>query len=219
MFIIFWDLTGPIQWDSLLVGETIINAMRCYEQLYHCNRALSRQRRRSLILLQDNTRLHVAKLTKRKFTEFSWDLLLSPLPLAGTFLEQEKLRDISHFRRGCDVQQKLTELDSTRKELVKRNYIQRERQAMAIKQLIRLLAEFKDAIFSLRSSWNSGRSKSPRSFEDNQVRALPKGVRYRLWESLWRLWNQFDIKLPLASLVPRPQAFHHTISACNLVSR
>ncbi|PIO60115.1 hypothetical protein TELCIR_18395 [Teladorsagia circumcincta] len=37
-----------------------------------------------------------------------------------------------------DVKQKLTELDSTRKEFVKRNYIQREKQAMAIQEKLKL---------------------------------------------------------------------------------
>ncbi|KAK5981247.1 hypothetical protein GCK32_004812 [Trichostrongylus colubriformis] len=37
-----------------------------------------------------------------------------------------------------DVKQKLTELDSTRKEFVKRNYIQREKQAMAIQEKLKM---------------------------------------------------------------------------------
>ncbi|KIH44062.1 hypothetical protein ANCDUO_25924 [Ancylostoma duodenale] len=37
-----------------------------------------------------------------------------------------------------DVKQKLTELDTTRKEFVKRHYIQREKQAMAIQEKLKL---------------------------------------------------------------------------------
>jgi len=111
MLIIFWDRTGPIHWDLLPAGETI-NAERYCEHLDRCNRALPRRRCRNVILLQDNARPHVARLTQAKLTELNWEWLdhppyspdLSPSDFhlfrsLEHWLNKKKFRNIEHLRR------------------------------------------------------------------------------------------------------------------------
>lgn len=115
MLIVFWDRTGPIHWDLLPAGQTI-NAERYCQHLDRCNRALPRRRRRNVILLQDNARPHVARLTRAKLNELDWELLdhppyspdLSPSDFhlfrsMEHFLRNEKFRDINHLRRGLNA--------------------------------------------------------------------------------------------------------------------
>lgn len=65
--------------------------------------------------------------------------ILSYGPSDGGSLPLSKLAPIpSKDALFGDVKQKLTELDSTRKEFNKRNYIQREKQAMAIQEKLKL---------------------------------------------------------------------------------
>jgi histone-lysine N-methyltransferase SETMAR len=96
----------------LPAGETI-NAERYCEHLDRCSQALPRRRRRNVILLQDNARPHVARLTRDRLTELGWELLdhppyspdLSPSDYhlfrsLEYFLVKNKFRNINHLRRG-----------------------------------------------------------------------------------------------------------------------
>jgi histone-lysine N-methyltransferase SETMAR len=111
MLIVFWDRTGPIHWDLLAAGQTI-NAERYCQHLDRCNQALPRRRRRNVILLQDNAKPHVARLTQAKLTELNWEWLdhppyspdLSPSDFhlfrsLEHWLAKNKFRNIEHLRR------------------------------------------------------------------------------------------------------------------------
>jgi len=111
MLIVFWDRTGPLYWDLLPAGQTI-NAERYCEHLDRCSEALPRRRRRNVVLLQDNARPHVARLTQAKLTELGWERLdhppyspdLSPSDFhlfrsLEHWLNKKKFRDINHLRR------------------------------------------------------------------------------------------------------------------------
>lgn len=112
MLIIFWDRTGPVHWDLLPAGQTI-NAERYCEHLDRCNQAIPRRRRRNIILLQDNARPHIARLTQSKLRELGWEWLdhppyspdLSPSDYhlfrsLEHFLSKRKFRNINQLRQG-----------------------------------------------------------------------------------------------------------------------
>jgi histone-lysine N-methyltransferase SETMAR len=111
MLIVFWNRNGPLHWDLLPAGETI-NAERYCEHLDRCNQALPRRHRRNVILLHDNARPHIARLTQAKLTELHWERLdhppyspdLSPSDYhlfrsLEHFLSEQRFRNIEHLRR------------------------------------------------------------------------------------------------------------------------
>lgn len=111
MLIVFWNREGPIHWDLLEAGETINAELYC-EHLESCNQALPRRRRRNVILLQDNARPHVARLTQAKLAELNWEWLdhppyspdLSPSDFhlfrsLEHWLSKNEFRNIRHLRR------------------------------------------------------------------------------------------------------------------------
>ncbi|KAJ1370345.1 hypothetical protein KIN20_032052 [Parelaphostrongylus tenuis] len=70
-------VTGPINWNLLPAGKTV-NAKRLGEHLYRCDRVLSRQRGCNLLLLQDNAKQHVAKLSEKEADRTGRGLLNHP---------------------------------------------------------------------------------------------------------------------------------------------
>jgi len=82
MLCIWWDMEGVIYFELLETNQTITADLYC-EQLQRMREVLLRKRRISrtrnnVILLHDNARPHVARLTQEKITQFGWEVLEHP---------------------------------------------------------------------------------------------------------------------------------------------
>ncbi|KAJ1364318.1 hypothetical protein KIN20_024392 [Parelaphostrongylus tenuis] len=70
--------TGSGQAVVMLVTELSDYFGRAIRQAGRCNRTLPRRRLHSLILLQETSKLHIAKLTKRMLIDLCLELLNHP---------------------------------------------------------------------------------------------------------------------------------------------
>lgn len=82
MLSIWWDLKGVIYFE-LLDNDTTITAEVYSYQLMQVQEALEEKRpaltnRKGVILLHDNARPHVAKMTQQKIKELGWEILPHP---------------------------------------------------------------------------------------------------------------------------------------------
>lgn len=82
MIIVFWSMAGIIHYDFLNFGETVTAELYC-RQLDHCHEKLKQKHpalvnRNHPLLLHDNARPHVAKLTLQKLQELNYETLPHP---------------------------------------------------------------------------------------------------------------------------------------------
>jgi histone-lysine N-methyltransferase SETMAR len=82
MLCIWWDMSGVIYFELLRNNETI-TADVYSQQLQRLNEVLLRKRptlanQKDFILLHDNSRPHVAKLTQQKIERLEWEVLPHP---------------------------------------------------------------------------------------------------------------------------------------------
>lgn len=82
MLCVWWDLQGVIYFELLDPNTTITSEVYCY-QLMQVQEALMSKRpslvnRKGVILLHDNARPHVAKMTKQKIEDLEWEVLPHP---------------------------------------------------------------------------------------------------------------------------------------------
>ncbi|CAJ0962727.1 unnamed protein product, partial [Mesorhabditis belari] len=85
MLSVFWDMEGVVYW-KLLDSKATVNAIKYSEQLGKVNESLKKNRasKSKIVLIHDNARPHVAKLTRSKINSLVWKLLAhsrySPAP-------------------------------------------------------------------------------------------------------------------------------------------
>jgi histone-lysine N-methyltransferase SETMAR len=82
MLCIWWDMSGVSYFDLLDINETI-TADVYSQQLQRLNEVLLQKRstlanQKDVILLHDNSRSHVAKLTQQKIEQLGWEVLPHP---------------------------------------------------------------------------------------------------------------------------------------------
>lgn len=79
---IWWNLRGIVYWELLESGATVTAEVYC-KQLERVQEALIKKHpalvnRKKVVLLHDNARPHVAKVTQKKIQELGWEVLPHP---------------------------------------------------------------------------------------------------------------------------------------------
>lgn len=82
MICVWWDMRGIVHWERLDDNATVNSELYCH-QLQRVQDALVQKRpamvnRKGVILLHDNARPHVAKMTRQKIHELGWEVLPHP---------------------------------------------------------------------------------------------------------------------------------------------
>lgn len=99
MLSVFWDRRGVIHWELLPANQTITAQLYC-EQLERVRKKL-RNRKLPVLVLHDNARPHVARLTQETLARFDWEHLAhAPYSPDMAPSDYHLFRALEHFLRG-----------------------------------------------------------------------------------------------------------------------
>jgi histone-lysine N-methyltransferase SETMAR len=111
MLCIWWDMRGVIHFELLNSNQTITSELYC-QQLDRLNQSLVQNHsslvNRKGVLLHDNARPHVARLTEQKIRELGWEVLPHPPyspDMAPT--DYHLFRSLQHYLNGKEYEKEI----------------------------------------------------------------------------------------------------------------